>query len=167
MKLQLGKMSSKDIAAWFGLSYSSLKNRSAKFYGILADYCNYEKVHGGVIISEIYMDEYDKKLNLKDKQKYLEEIQECVKTQDGLSTISGMVRKFNNEGYEFSSQKTGERRMRKAGEVLFGTTKDLISHGEAGTREYVWGIKLTDFNKYRLMTEEEEKLFDSIIKETY
>jgi hypothetical protein len=46
---------------------------------------------------------------------------------------------------------------------LFGETKELISAGEVGMREYVWAIKLDDFNRYRAMTEEEEKRFDEII----
>lgn len=50
---------------------------------------------------------------------------------------------------------------------MFGKTKDLLSKGPEGTREYIWAIKIDDFNTYRLMTEEEEKLFDDIISSFY
>jgi hypothetical protein len=57
--------------------------------------------------------------------------------------------------------------LRRVGLELFGDTKELISSGEAGTREYLWAIKINDFNQYRLLTEEEEKIFDDIICQCY
>ena len=77
-----------------------------------------------------------------------------------------MARKFEAEGY-FDSERTGIRRLTKVGKELFGTTSELISHGEAGVREYVWAIKVNDYNKYRLFTEEEEQRFNEIISTCY
>lgn len=165
--LKLGKMTSKELAEWFGITYNTLRNHGKVYYDKLELYCQFERIHGGIVISEIYIDTYDKTLNIKDKQMYLEEIKHCVATQDGLSTINGMIRKFESEGRGFSSKSAGQRRLRRAGLELFGDTKELISSGEAGTREYLWAIKINDFNQYRLLTDEEEKLFDDIICQCY
>ena len=166
MELHLGKMTSKELADWFNITYNTLRNRGNVYYDKLADYCVFERVYGGIEIKEIFISKYDKTLNLKDKKKYLEEIEACVENQSGLSTISGMARKFEAEGY-FESERSGIRRLTKVGKELFGETADLIGHGEVGTREYMWAIKINNFNRYRMFTEEEEKRFDEIIASCY
>lgn len=155
-------MRTEDLANWFGIKYGTFRKSSQKYYEKLEDYCEYEKIYGGVIIKEIYIEEYDKQLNIKDQTIYLDEIKECVTHQDGLSTLSGMARKYTKQGL-YNSEHTAKRRLIKAGEDLFGITKDLTSAGPAGTREYLWAIKIDDYNHYRLMTEAEEKRFDEII----
>ena len=159
-------MRTEDLASWFNIKYGSFRKNSGKYLDILKYYCDYEKVHGGVIINEIYISEYVKNMNVKDREKYLEEIKLCVKNQDGLSTLSGMSRKLLKEGY-FTNEFTGRYRLAKVGKELFGETKELISHGTEGSREYVWAIKLNDYNIYRSLTEKEEKVFDKIITECY
>ena len=57
--------------------------------------------------------------------------------------------------------------MSKAGTKLFGDPTIVGKPGKVGSREYIWAIKLNDYNGYRLMTEEEEKLFDDIISKCY
>ena len=98
---------------------------------------------------------------------YLEEIKECVETQDGLSTLSGMVRKIERENSTLKGFRNGTMRMSKAGTKLFGDPTVAGKPGKVGSREYIWAIKLNDYNGYRLMTEEEEKLFDDIISKCY
>lgn len=159
-------MSSRELANWFSLSYNTYKNNIAKYLIRLEDYCEYEKIYGGVIIKEIYVEEYDNQLTIRDQTIYLDEIKECVAHQDGLSTLSGMARKYAEQGL-YNSEHTARRRLTKAGENLFGITKDLTSAGPAGMREYLWAIKLDDYNHYRLMTEAEEKRFDEIIANCY
>lgn len=150
------------------ISYNTYRNHSAKYLDILKYYCDFERVYGGVNITEVYISTYDKKLNLKDQQLYLDEIKRCVKEQDGLATLSGMSRRFIQEHkVESCKEKALSRRMSKAGESLFGKTKDLCSKGPEGSREYVWAIKVNDYDEYRSMTEEEEKLFNDIIASYY
>ena len=155
-------MKTEDLAKWFGIKYGTFRKSSAKYYEKLEMYCQFEKVYGGIEIKKIYIDTYNKNLNINDQNKYLEEIKLCIQNQDGLSTISGMSRKLLVDGY-FTNLNTGRYRMSRVGKELFGETKELISHGTAGSREYVWAIKLNDYNKYRHMTPEEEKRFDDII----
>lgn len=166
MKLRLGKIKSQEMATWFAVKYNTYKNNIPGYLAKLEDYCDFERVRGGVIIKEIYIEEYDKYLNKKAEQMYLNEIEDCVKTQDGLASISGMAKKFISQG-KFKSETTAERQLSKAGNKLFGITKDLCSIGECGKRNYVWAIKLTGLNKYRLLTPEEEVQFDDIISSCY
>lgn len=166
MKLRLNKMTSKEMAMWFGISYNTYKNKIASYLEKLEDYCEFERIYGGVIIKEIYLDEYDKNLNIKDQELVLKEIKTCIETQGGLSTIAGMSRKYAKH-QDYQSVSTAKRRLSKASLVLFGETKELISHGTIGSREYVWAIKLDEYNHYRFMTKAEEKRFDEIITDCY
>lgn len=166
MKLKLGKMTSKEMAIWFNLSYNTYKNKIAYYLEKLEDYCEFERIYGGIIVKEIYIEEYDKNLSINDQKLVLEEIRSCIETQGGLSTISGMSRKCVKNQI-FPSISTAKKRISKASLNLFGETKTLTSHGTAGSREYLWAIKLDDYNHYRYMTKEEEKRFDDIICTCY
>ena len=105
MILCLGKMRTEELAKWFGITYSTFRKYSKKYYEKLEDYCVYEKVYGAVIIKEIHLDTYDKDLDKKAQRLYLKEISRCLVEQDGLSTLSGMARKFVQEG-EYNNIKT-------------------------------------------------------------
>lgn len=162
MELKIGKNSSKELAQWFNVSYNTYKNNISKYLSILEDYCKFEKIFGGAIIEEIYIKEYDKNLNVKDKKIYTDEINYCIERQNGLSTVAGMARKYVRQG-EYENENTARRRLNKSGVELFGKTDGLSAAGEIGVREYVWAIKVNDFNQYRFMTEEEEQIFNDII----
>jgi len=60
MNLIEGKMSTKELAQWFGIGYGSFRNKKKEKLAELLDYCQYEPVYGGVIISKIYVYEYIK-----------------------------------------------------------------------------------------------------------
>lgn len=77
-----------------------------------------------------------------------------------------MSRRFVQEGY-FSSERTAHRRLTETLIPLFGITSECFSQGEIGRRNYIWAIKLDDFNHYRLLTEEENKRFNKIIASCY
>lgn len=80
-----------------GITYASFRNRGAKHLEELKNYCEFEKVYGGVNIKEVFIEDYDRKLYSTDKKLYLDEIKRCTKEQDGLATLSGMSRKFLDE----------------------------------------------------------------------
>lgn len=166
MELHLGKMTTRDLAAWFGVSFGHFKNTSTKFYNKLSDFCDYEKVHGGVIIKEIFFSTYDKKMRERNEDIAKKEVARCHKYQNGLSTICGMSRRFVQEDY-FLSERTANRRLTETLIPLFGITSECFSQGEIGRRNYIWAIKLDDFNHYRLLTEEENKRFNKIIASCY
>lgn len=159
-------MTSRELAEWFGKSYNTYKNNISKYLEILNWYCEFEKIYGGVNIISIDKEEYDKLFNPEVQKIYLEEIIRCVKEQDGLASIAGMARKYVLEK-TFSSFDQAKRLLTIAGRQLFGKPTDITSFGTEGRREYVWGIKIDDYNHYRFMTTDEEKLFDDIITKLY
>lgn len=126
MELHLGKMTTRDLAAWFGVSFGHFKNTSTKFYNKLSDFCDYEKVHGGVIIKEIFFSTYDKKMRERNEDITKKEVARCHKYQNGLGTISGMSRRFVQEGY-FLSERTANRRLTETLIPLFGITSECFS----------------------------------------
>lgn len=126
MELHLGKMTTRDLATWFGVSFGHFKNTSIKFYNKLSDFCDYEKVHGGVIIKEIYFSTYDKKMRERNEDIAKKEVARCHKYQNGLGTICGMSRRFVQEGY-FSSERTANRRLTETLIPLFGITSECFS----------------------------------------
>lgn len=54
------KVSSSELADWFGIAYGTYRNQRKKKLEELKDFCDYEEVYGGVIIKEVYFDEYYK-----------------------------------------------------------------------------------------------------------
>lgn len=159
-------MTSQQLAKWFNISYSTYSHNIDKYLTQLKEFCIYDKVYGGVIVREIFYSVYDKKLQKRNMEISIREVRRCQKYQNGLSTISGMSRRFVQEGY-FSSERTANRRLTETLIPLFGITSECFSQGEIGRRNYIWAIKLDDFNHYRLLTEEENKRFNKIIASCY
>lgn len=162
-------MSSKEIAQWLNISYSTYKRQSYKYLEKLKDYCEFTRIHGGVIISKIIIDEYYGNLSKQIIQDYLEEISSGKNT---LSSIAGMTRKFQKYKQEYKniSFSTLQYQLGKTGKICFGKTNysPYIEHqGAYGYRQAIWGIKLNDFNEYRYLTEEEQKDLNKIITNFY
>lgn len=150
-----------------GLSYNTYRNNIDHYLEKLENHAEFEKVYGGVIITKIYYPIYNKKLAYENDLLFLKEITEC---NDGLSTLAGMARKYQDKFNKDISLKTIIRYFTQSRNKLFGEIQDkkqLKSQGIAGSREYIWAIKLSNYNEYRFMTEEEEKLFNDITKEVY
>lgn len=160
MKLKLGKMTSKEIAQWLGMSYNGFKNNKEKYLAKLDLYAIYEKVYGGVIIKKIFIEEYDKNLAKKMDVRFLQEV---ASARDNLATMSGMARKFSLE--DKTKYNNTRNQLTKTRNKLFGDGKG--GYGITGKREYVWAIKVNDLNCYRLPNEQETELFNSLIEQAY
>lgn len=173
MKLEVGKMATKQLALWFGISYGTFRNNSNKYLEELNYFCDYEKIYGGVMIKEVYISEYVKNLTSKDSEIYLSLVKE---NGNFLCSVAGMARKLNllyPDTWGKLSSYAVEKRLRKAGIALFGKT-NLPSYrkqeerysGPYGYKEYCWAIKVSDLNEYRFLTEEEDKIF-GVLLESY
>lgn len=170
MELHLGKMKSKEIAQWLGISYNTYKNRINKYLPELDYYCDYEVIYGGIKVNNIYIAEYVKNLTSKDSEDYLALVKQ---SNSGLCTIAGMARKIAvlfPDTWGRLSDSMVKKRLRQAGIALFGPTnlptyRQQEEHysGPCGYKEYTWAIKLNDFNEYRFLTEEEDKIFDNLL----
>lgn len=165
MKLRLGKMTAKELAQWFGISYGTFRNTRKQRLENLEWFADFEKVHGGVIIKKIYIEEYTKNFG-EDDELYLNEIKQC---KNGLSSVAGMVRKIEKEQlerYKEVKSSTLERRMRNAGYRTFGKIEKGQTQSEGGScgwREYVWVIKENDFNEYRFMSSKEKEIYQRLL----
>ena len=53
MELKLGKMTTKELAEWFGISYGTFRNSKQKRFEELKEFCFFEEVYGGVQINAI------------------------------------------------------------------------------------------------------------------
>lgn len=163
MELRLGKMTSQELAEWFGVSYTgTYKRRASKYKAILANFCEFTPYRGGVEITEIYCPRYVRNMNCLDDKVFLEEVKRCACEQDGLASVSGISEyAARREEYADLSESQVYYRMRKAGMRLFGEMQEGKSEGPAGKREYEWAVKLAGLNLYRHMTAEERALFNS------
>ena len=161
--LRLGKMSSKEIAEWMGITYGTYKNSSQKRLEYLKNFAKFTPCYGGVMIEEIYLDTFVKNISEDDKV-YVNEIKQC---NEGLSTVAGMIRKLKlkNEEYKDISEDTLYKRMSKAGDRAFGRTIEQDSKGTCGSRHYVWAVRIDKYNHYRRMTEEEEVIYKQLLNE--
>lgn len=161
--LRLGKMSSKEVAEWFGISKKTYSNTMSKYLNKLKDYADFKQYRGGVEILEIRYSEYIKNYNFADGEYFNKEIERCSKEQDCLASISGIARKAKVEVEELKdlSNSQLERRFSDVALTHYGEYGDSEG-GLTGVREREWAIKLGDYNEYRALSEEEYQLFVKI-----
>lgn len=161
--LRLGKMSSREIAEWMGITYGTYKNSSQKRLEYLKNFAKFTPCYGGVMIEEIYLDTFVKDVSEDDKV-YVNEIKQC---NEGLSSVAGMIRKLKLENKEYKdiSEDTLYKRMSKAGNRTFGKTIKKDSKGTYGNRHYVWAVRVDKYNHYRKMTEKEKIIYQQLLSE--
>ena len=165
IELVLGKMTTRELADWFGISYGSFRNKANEYLDKLNHFASFSKIYGGVQIEEIYVKEYDKNLF-----KSIDEIfiQEIADSESKLATISGLSRKYQAQLNLKDS--AARKQFTKSRDKLFGTIKkdkNYSTGGIMGNRSYRWVIKVNDFNSYRELNQEEDELFNALITQTY
>lgn len=164
VKLKEGLMKANEIATWFGMKVSSFSSSRKRKLKELEEYCSFEDLgRKGINIKEIYIDTYG---NLAQDVKFYKEE---VGRQHGLTSISAIVEEaMKKEPYCNYSRTSIENRMRKAGIIAYGVTKEENSHGIYGSREYKWVIKLyNEEYHYRFLADDEQELFDNLTYDFY
>ena len=171
------KVSSSELADWFGIAYSTYRSQKKKRLEELKGFCDYEEVYGGVIIKEVYFDEYYKYQD--DENRVLKVINDKYFNMDGqgtaydeLNSISGIAKVLQKQypkDYGNKAFRVIERRVSRVMKKCFGviTKENPLAQGGIGVREYVWAVKLEGDNNYRYKTREEDELFKEIIKAAY
>lgn len=166
MKLKIGKMTSKELAEWMGIKYPTYRKNIKERLEYLKHFAEFEEVYGGVMITKIYIDEFVKNIS-NDDTFFNNEIDRCVKEQEGFASISGIANKAKKEEeYKNLSESQIKRRMSSAGKRNYGKFGDFEG-GIKGIREREWAIKIDDYNHYRPLTEEEYKIFLEITSAFY
>lgn len=152
------KMTTQQLADWFGVSYSSFRKTSKDKYEELKYYCDYEKFHGGVEIKDVYVKDHSNKINWKTLEAYKKAIPE-----NGIGTAAGAARQYVMNNIEVSLS-TSLGNMRKAKTFLFGDKKNGWK-GAMGTSMPVCSIKIDDYNHYDMMTDEQQEFFKKLNEE--
>ena len=162
MKLTEGKIKSTELAEWFGIKPQTLRTTKEKRYEILKDYCDFEEVYGGVLVSEVYCDTYSKvspKSIIKDK------VKECW-DESGLDTCSKVSKKIEPQlpalGVHLKSN-TIYNYTWKGKNALWG--KAGGQEGEIGYCDYLWAKEVN--GSYEPLTEEEIKIKKEITHKFY
>lgn len=155
-ELKIGKMSTKELAKWFNISYDTLRRTKANRYKELQEYALFKEVYGGVDIIKIYIPEYINKKNSNyvkvkenidshwDKSGLDSKKNVAIKIQEDESI--GLTLKFNST-YSYTC---------KASNELYGSPRKPES-GEIGTCYYVLCVIMPDGKARRFTQEEYDK----------
>ena len=167
-RLKMGIMKNEELAAWFGIALGTYKNNARGYLEKLQKYADFERIRGGVNITNIRLNKYIKNYDVRDAAYFNKEIERCNKEQDGLASIAGIARKVKKEMEELNSltERQLRRRFSDVALVHYGEYGS-IEGGVTGIREREWAIKLDDYNGYRSLTEDEWKLFVEITGRLY
>lgn len=165
MRLHEGKMTIQELADWFGVKLSTYRRTSVNYLKKLEDYCEFERIYGGIDVKTIYMYEYDKDIQRKVDKIFLKATREAIRNGEGLQSISGLAEQYKyNPVFANLSEHGIRRQLTKARDSLFGTIpvgERVSTQGKAGTRKIVWAIKLGR-NLYRHLTVEEQDLLKNL-----
>lgn len=170
-ELQLGKISTKELADWFGMSYGSFRNNKTKKMEELSSFCKYKEVYGGIEVIEImdpvYVKEADKKKELI-KNVFIGEWQGS--NQNNLNTCANVAKSIDKKyGKELKlKESTIETYARDVRTDLFGVPS--FSDGTLGSCQYLWAKAIpVDDNTYicEKLTEAEVELKNKLLKKYF
>ena len=165
-ELKLGKVTSKELAEWFGIKPSSFANMKAKKLEELKKYADFEIKNRSIYIKEIYISEYIKMKHFDLVKDSLVELW-CPNNLDTCKNVTKkLTKKYDKE--ELPLQESSLYNYTRASrDELFG--KPLKnSRGTLGKCEYEW-VKEVDgeTNTYEALTDEERQTFQSLMKKYF
>lgn len=167
MKLKLGKMTTKELAQWFQLSYGSFRTLKAKKLEELKNYAYFEEVYGGVNITAIINDTYNKKDSAIRKiyQQGFEELRQPI---DTVSNINEKIYdKYNEQLPTLSSAASGYHYAIEVRNANYGIPFKEI--GSRGCCYYIWcKVEQRGDELYFIQfTEEEDKIKQELLKKYF
>ena len=153
-ELKLGKMTLKELANWFGIGYSSIRNKREKYFQELEEYADFKAgERGGVEILNIYIPVYVKKDN--NYQQIKQKIP-AAWDKSGLDLKKNVAQKLYSKE-EFSIKySTVYSYVCKASNELYGKPSSLEG-GEIGNCHWVLCVKDQNSGKLRWFTYEENQ----------
>lgn len=138
-QLRLGRVTTKELADWFGISYGSFRVCKAQKLEDLKVYCKFHEVYGGIIIDEIY--DNNNIVYTKDTQKNYDIIKTAFTEEwssNGIDTCSNVAIKiYDKYKNELTiADTTTYNYVLKSRTELFGIP--FVSMGSLGTCAYLW-----------------------------
>lgn len=163
MKLQLGKISTKELAKWFGIGYDTFRHKKQEKLNELKEYCLFEIVYGGIIVKDIYIEEYvnPNQSNYKTVESHVDEEWDPSGYDTKLNVAKKIYSKHKDE--LTIQQSTTYDYVRKAANILYGPANDYNTSGTIGNCWYRLCI-VDDQGNRRPLTEEEQKRRSDIRK---
>ena len=156
MKLEPGKISTKELASWFETSYGTFRNKKKKYLEELREYCRFEVVYGGVEITDVYISEY-----VKPNNNY-QEVESHVPEEwdeSGFDTKKNVSEKIYGKYKDklTIAPSTTYNYVQKASNKLYGKANDYENAGTIGNCWYKLGVREPN-GKVRLFTPEEKEM---------
>lgn len=164
MELKLGKMTQKDLAAWFGISYNTLKTNpktKANKLEILKAYADYHFEGKSIYIDKIYIPEYSRAYSK------VEELFAPSWNENGIDSCANVGRKIYNSSIEVSSQiklKTTQTYVGCIKRQRYGRNH-MNEYGTCGRSEYTWAKVVG--GEVVPVSEEEAQIIRQCSKEAY
>ena len=159
MTLKLGKMTTQELSEWFGMSYGSFRNVKKKKLEELQNYACFEEVHGGVNITAIIKDTYNKK-DSQIRQIYQQGFEEVRQPIDTVSNINNQIyEKYYEQLPTLSSAESGYHYAIEVRNERYGIP--FKEQGKVGHCYYCWCKQEIDEENHPLyipFTEEEQQI---------
>lgn len=169
-ELRLGRVTTKELADWFGISYGSFRVCKNQKLEDLKMYCKYHEVYGGIIIDEIYDD--NNIIYIRDSQKNYDIVKSSFDEEwspTGLDTCSNVAIKiYDKHQNELTiTDTTAYNYVIKARDELYG--KPFTSLGTLGSCIYIWCRKevVNDTIVYTQFTDEEDKIKKDLMRKYF
>lgn len=168
MELHLGKMTTKELAEWFGISYGGFRNAKEKKLKELQYYADYKEVRGGVEIINIKRPIFNKK-DTSVRQIYQQGFEELREPIDTVSNINEKIYdKYHAQLPTLSSAASGYHYAIEVRNANYGTPfKDV---GALGRCYYLWCKVEADSDGllyFVQFTPEEEQLKKNLLKQYF
>ena len=165
VELKLGKMTQKELAEWFGVTYSTFKTNpktKAKRMEILKYFADYHMVKSTVYIDKIHIPTYSKAFDIVKT--------EFPKTwhKNGIDTCSRVGKEIYNKNIEVSSQvqlATTQVYTCRVKKELYGRNH-IKECGTKGYSEYIWG-KILPGGQCEELSPEEKEIVKECSQESY
>lgn len=164
-ELKTGKITLEELADWFGVALSTIKNKKTKEnkLKVLASYAKFHYEGNRLIIDEVYIPIYSKAYAL------IKEKLPQTWHKSGLDTCARVGVELHSKYPEISSQiqlSSAKSYANRAKIELFGRNHLDQDIGELGTSRYCWGINDKSGECHRL-TAEQDKIVSECAQESY
>lgn len=159
MILHLGKMTNKELAEWFGIKPETMTRHKKKKLEELQHYACFEEIRGGVNITAIIKEEYNKK-DSQIREIYQQGFEEVRQPIDTVSNINNQIyEKYYEQLPTLSSAASGYHYAIEVRNERYGIP--FKGNGKIGQCYYCWCKQEADENNnplYVPFTEEEQQI---------
>lgn len=164
-------MSLKNLAIWFGISYSTIRKAASKkkYLKILESYCDFDVLESGSIYIK---DIYNETIYVKNKETafdfVLSHTEECWDSNriDTIKRVSSKMEALCKDNNILITDGTRYKYVSKAKCQLWGKT-NAKEGGTQGTCKYVWCHWSDELKTYQPLSEEERALVREAANESY